>query len=158
SILKAGGVTHVDTNFGTNFFPRIDIFNSLTLALQRAPNAATDVGTSGAASDLAFDQQGVLHFVYYDQAAHTIKYATRSTQGRWSATKIIDNTGHDVGATLSLALDPTGKPSVAYYDATLGDLEYARFDGKQFKVSTLDSKNIVGQFPSLAFDSSGNPV
>ena len=158
SNLKAGGALHKETTFGTNFFSRIDLFNSLTLALQRAPNAATNVGTNGAASDLAFDSQGVLHFVYYDQVAHTIKYATRSTDRLWSATKTIDNTGHDVGAGLSLALDPLGKPSVAYYDATLGDLEYARFDGKQWKISTLDSKNIVGQFPSLGFDPNGNPI
>jgi hypothetical protein len=70
----------------------------------------------------------------------------------------LDNTGHDVGATLSLALDPTGKPSVAYYDATEGDLEYARFDGIQWKRSTLDYKNITGQFPSLAFQSNGHPI
>ncbi len=159
SNLQAGGALHKDTHFGTNFYSRIDLFNSLTLALQRAPNAATTVGTSGAASDLAFDKEGVLHYVYYDTAAHTIKYATRSsTGGLWSATRTIDDTGHDVGATLSLALDPLGKPSVAYYDATLGDLEYARFDGKQWKISTLDSKNTVGQFPSLAFDPAGNPI
>jgi subtilisin family serine protease len=158
SNLKAGGVLHKNTTFGTNFFPRIDLFNSLTLALQRKPNSGTDVGTSGANSDMAFDAQGVLHFVYYDQATHTIKYATRDTAGLWSATRTIDKTGNDVGATLSLALDPAGKPAVAYYNATSGDLDYAQYSGTKWKISTLDSKNIVGQFPSLAFDSNGNPI
>ena len=100
----------------------------------------------------------MLHFVYYDPTVHNIKYATRSTAGLWSATETIDKSGNDVGATLSLALDPTGKPSIAYYDNTEGDLEYARFDGIAWKRSTLDSLKTVGQFPSLAFQTNGQPI
>jgi hypothetical protein len=108
---------------------------------------------------MAFDSQGVLHFAYYDQVAHTIKYATRSAQGAWSATRTIDKTGNDVGGTLSLAIDPTDHPSIAYYDGTVGDLIYSRFDGVNWKHATLDSKNVVGQFPSLAFDpANGQPA
>ena len=40
----------------------------------------------------------------------------RSTSGFWSATKTIDTTGFDVGAHLSLALNPMGQPSIAYYE------------------------------------------
>ena len=155
SILRASGVRHDD---GTSFYSRIDLDNAITLALKRAPNPATDVGVGGVANDLAFDSQGVLHFAYYDSRVHTLKYATRNSEGVWSAAETLDNTGHDVGATMSLALDPTGKPSVAYYDATEGDLEYARFDGIAWKRSTLDSRNITGQFPSLAFQNNGHPI
>jgi hypothetical protein len=155
SILRASGVRHDD---GSNFYSRIDLDNALTLALKRSFNPATDVGVNAQSNDLAFDQQGVLHFVYYDPAVHNIKYATRSTSGLWSATETIDKSGNDVGATLSLALDPTGKPSIAYYDNTEGDLEYARFDGIAWKRSTLDSLKTVGQFPSLAFQTNGQPI
>src|SRR5207253_1566356 len=159
SILRDSGARHDDASFGFNTYSRVDVLHAITVALQRKPDPATDVGNNGAASDLAFDAQGVLHFAYYDQFAHTIKYATRSHEGVWSATRVIDTSGDDVGATLSLALDPTGKPSIAYYDATLADLEYARFDGVKWKRSTIDSKNTVGQFPSLAFDpANGQPV
>ena len=49
--------------------------------------------------------------------------------------------------------------SIAYYDDTVGDLIYSRFDGVNWKHATLDSKNVVGQFPSLAFDpANGQPV
>jgi subtilisin family serine protease len=116
SILRAGGATHVDTSFGPRqFYPRIDLENAIALAVRRAPDPASDVGAAGAStsSDLAYDPQGVLHFAYYDQNLRTIKYATRDTAGLWSATQVVDRGGDDVGATLSLALDPTGKPSIA---------------------------------------------
>ncbi len=159
SILRASGARKDDTSFGEfNSYSRIDLDNAITLAYQRAPNANSDVGTNGGNNDLAYDRDGVLHFVYYDQPHHTIKYATRNTDGAWSATRTLDTSGFDVGATLSLAVDPTGKPSVAYYDNTNGDLDYARFDGIAWKRSIIDSKNIAGQFPSLAFDDHGNPV
>ena len=51
-----------------------------------------------------------------------------------------------------------GKPGGDALRRRLPDLEYARFDGKAWKRSTVDSKNIAGQFPSLVFDTDGNPV
>jgi hypothetical protein len=160
SNFRGSGVRVNDNSFSDHLiFPRLDLLNSVTVAFQRAPDLNSDVGASGAfGTDLAFDKEGVLHFAYYNAATHNIRYATRSTTGFWSATRAIDTTGHDVGSGLSIALDPLGKPSIAYYDATLADLEYARFDGIKWRTSTIDSKNTVGQFPSLAFDSSGNPV
>lgn len=159
SILRGSGARKDDNSFSQfETYSRIDLDNAITLAFQRAPNPATDVGVNGANNDLAYDRDGVLHFVYYDQTLHTIKYGTRDTTGAWSATRTLDTSGFDVGATLSLALDPTGKPSLAYYDNTNGDLDYARFDGIAWKRSIIDSKNIAGQFPSLAFDDHGNPV
>jgi hypothetical protein len=70
----------------------------------------------------------------------------------------VDTTGHDVGAYLSLAIDEMGKPSLAYYDATVADLVYAHFDGNAWQRQTLDSGKTVGQFVSLAFDDAGEPV
>ena len=155
SILEASGVPIADSGLS---YPRIDLFNAITVAQQRKPDINSDVGVNGVANDMAYDKNGVLSFAYYDQAQHTLKYATRSTTGQWSATQIVDTSGNDVGATMSLAVNSLGQPSVAYYDATNGDLDYARFDGGVWKRSTLDTKNIVGQFPSLAFDSSNNPI
>ena len=157
SILRASGARKDDT--GNVFYSRLDLDNALTLALKRSFNPATDVGLNATgANDLAFDQYGVLHFAYYDPTVKNIKYATRSTSGLWSATETIDKSGNDVGATMSLAVDPTGKPSIAYYDAGEGDLEYARFDGVAWRRSTLDSLKTTGQFPSLAFQTNGHPI
>jgi hypothetical protein len=155
SILRASGVRKDE---GNTFYSRIDLDNALTLALKRSFNPATDVGLNAESNDLAFDKYGVLHFAYYDPTVKNIKYATRSTAGFWSATETIDKSGNDVGATMSLALDPTGKPSIAYYDNSEGDLEYARFDGIAWKRSTLDSLKTTGQFPSLAFQTNGHPI
>lgn len=158
SNLRASGVRKDDTSFGSKqSYARVDLDNAITLALQRKPNAGTDVGVNGEASDMAFDDQGVLHFVYYDKAIRNIKYATRNTSGAWSATRTIDITGNDVGAHLSMALDWLGKPSIAYYDNTEGDVEYARFNGASFSRSTLDSKNTTGQYCQIAFDNDDNP-
>ena len=156
SILRASGARKDDA--GNVFYSRLDLDNALTLALKRSFNPATDVGVNAQSNDLAFDQYGVLHFAYYDPAVRNIKYATRSTGGLWSATETIDKSGNDVGGTLSLAVDPTGKPSIAYYDASEGDLEYARFDGVAWRRSTLDSLKTTGQFPSLAFQTNGHPI
>ncbi|HYO07698.1 MAG TPA: S8 family serine peptidase [Tepidisphaeraceae bacterium] len=159
SVLRASGARKDDSSFGVRrSYSRIDLDNAITLAFQRGADLATNVGNLGAANDMAYDRDGVLHLAYYDPGIRNIRYATRSTAGLWSATRLIDTTGNDAGATLSLALDPTGKPAIAYYDATEGDSEYARFDGIAWKRSTIDAKNIAGQFPSLAFDNDGNPV
>jgi hypothetical protein len=107
---------------------------------------------------MAFDAQGVLHLAYYDAEARTIRYASRSTSGAWSLSQGVDGTGHDVGAYLSIAVDPLGKPAIAYYDATAGDLVYSHFDGARWQRQVLDSKKVVGQFPSLAFDADGDPA
>jgi hypothetical protein len=154
SILTASGVVKED---GGLKYSRLDIDNAILLAQRRfATNAA--LGDNDLTHDLAYDKFGVLHLTYYDNAAHTLRYATRNTSGEWSAISSIDTTGLDIGATHSLAIDSLGRPAVAYYDATNGDLGFARFDGRTWKKSTLDSKNIGGQFPSLAFDANDGGV
>jgi hypothetical protein len=75
---------------------------------------------------------------------------------------IVDNsTSTDVGSYCSIAIDPDDNyPAVAYYDnySSNQNLMYAKWDGSDWDDKTVvDSDGNVGEFCSLAFDSSGNP-
>lgn len=63
--------------------------------------------------------------------------------------------GRDVGRWCCLDLDPDGNPQVAYCNATLGDLQYARQDGGGWVTETVDAGGQVGGYASLAIDSAG---
>lgn len=63
----------------------------------------------------------------------------------------------DVGLYTSSAIDATGNQHIAYYDATLGDLKYALFDGATWTITTVDSEGDVGEFTSLKLSSTNRP-
>ncbi|MGC4031880.1 MAG: hypothetical protein QM754_09145 [Tepidisphaeraceae bacterium] len=54
-----------------------------------------------------------------------------------------------------MAVDTLGQPAIAYFDGTNGDLKYARSTGTSWDITTVDSKNSVGAYPSLVFDRNG---
>lgn len=163
SILRASGVAKFDAGPRTSnatrlIYSRLDVLNALNLTQARrggSPAVQASVGRFGNQNALAVDKQGVTHFVYYDVSARTMKYATRSSDGDWSATQEIDNTLPFQGYYLSLAVDTLGQPAVAYFDGTNGDLKYARYDGADWQLTTIDSKNSTGAYPSLVFDRNG---
>ena len=156
------GSSYTDTSAAggaTSFYQvtAVDAFgNESTPATANAfrPN----LGLNGNANDIVYDSAGVLHFAYYDTTTTNIKYASRSTDGNWSAVQIVDTSGDDVGGNLSLAVNSQNQPAVAYFDGTRGDLRYAILVNGTWNVQTVDYKNSVGLFPSLKFDSSDQPI
>jgi hypothetical protein len=128
-----------------------------TINPEPPPPPPVVVGTGGTFNDMKYDAGGNLHFVWYDAADKTLKYSVRDTGGTWAAVTTIDN-APDVGNFVSLALDSTGKPAVAYYDATNADLKYARFNGSSWDTQTVESTKKVGYYPSLQFTKSDQPV
>jgi hypothetical protein len=70
----------------------------------------------------------------------------------------------DVGLYSSLELDGCGRPVIAYWQRTFGDLRIARCDDPAcsviFKepVVALDVENFVGAYSALALDTEGRPV
>ncbi len=160
SILRASGdLLSESTTFLGNTtvdnYSKLDLKQAISLAGARVGRTDASLGKNAVVSDVAYDKDGVLHLAFYDARAKTLKYATRSTGGQWSAVQTIEKPGRDVGAYLSLAIDATGKPSIAYFDATNADLRYAHFDGEKWTSQKADSSKSVGQFPSLAFNQDG---
>lgn len=104
----------------------------------------------GAWPSMAFDGAGRLHVCYYGYPSHTLLHAVRNAPGSWSTTTI-DNSG-DVGRDPSLCTDQQGHLNVSYYDATHGDLKFARSadGGATWSVATVESGGNVGEYSSLA--------
>jgi hypothetical protein len=154
--------TFVDTNAPSNvtsFYQITAVDSSGNESTYTAVSALRPmIGKNGNASDMKYDSAGILHFTWYDSGTKTLKYAERDIDGTWANIQTIDTSGNDVGSYVSLALSSTGKPAVAYFDATNGDLRYAAFDGASWNVTTVDSKQSVGLYPSLVFDKVGRPT
>ncbi len=77
---------------------------------------------------------------------------------------VMDNDGwYTVGASSpfgeynSLKINSTEIPHISYYDAALGALGYAYWDGTQWQNETVDNDGDVGLYSSLAFNSSEVP-
>jgi len=166
SILRVSGGDNFDGDdeFGATTdltFAQLHIEHALELTQDRksGPLGATDrVAPAGNEAALAYDSDGILHFVFYDSAARTLKHAVRATDGGWSRPAVIDNSPVDLGNYSAMALDRMGRPAVAYFDSNAGDLKYARYDGDRWNVERIDFKGSVGLYPSLVFDAEGNPA
>ena len=80
----------------------------------------------------------------------------------WEITTV-DGDGTNVGRYVSMKLDPSGNPCVAYQDFTggaLGKLKYAKFNGSAWNITQVSNAsygNYLGHYSSLALDASGNP-
>jgi hypothetical protein len=69
----------------------------------------------------------------------------------------------DSGLGISLAIDASGKPVMAYYEGTNGALRLVRCNdtictNNDESISVVDSSGEVGHYPSLVLDGVGNPV
>ncbi|CAN5374418.1 hypothetical protein BH09PLA1_BH09PLA1_37860 [soil metagenome] len=148
---EVGRVSHIN-------FPRLDLYQAINLVNARKTSRTNTVGGNSAASDIAYDSEGILHLAYFDAQIDSIRYATRDVTGRWSRTQIVDTSDAQVGVQLSIAVDSTGKPGIAYFDNTNSDLKYAHFDGSSWIVETRDANKSVGQSPSLTYNRYGDPV
>jgi hypothetical protein len=158
SILMASGDNNRDgDNESGNttglLFSRLDISAALALTGKRV--GKYDSVPAGKLFDTALDSQGVLHMAYFDPVHGDLLYATRNTSGLWSDSTIVDSAGI-VGSQMSIAVDATGKPGIAYFDNTNTDLKFAGYDNGAWTATTLDSSKHVGTSPSLAYDIDGN--
>ncbi len=112
----------------------------------------------GLYTSIAVDANNRPNIAYYDAVNGDLKYASMLL-GQWQI-RTIDSNG-DVGSYAGLALDGS-TPSNAYfsyYDATNLDLKYAYWDAKNLAatLSTVDTKDNVGQYTSIAVTSGGAP-
>lgn len=166
SILTSSSILNFDGDTETEPYtrltiPRLDLLSALELTKARIDAPAPEqelFGQYGNGNTIAVDRFGITHFAYYDSLAQTMRYSTRSNAGVWSKLQTIDNSLPFQGYYLSMAVDKWGRPSVAYFDGTNGDLKYAHFDGVRWTTELIDVKNSVGLYPSIAFDRNELPV
>lgn len=136
-------------------FLRLDVNRAVGIAQLRkaAPlEQQVNVGNAGNENDLVYDSVGTLHFVYYDNTARTMKYATKSLNGKWSSPTTIDDAIPNVGTEFSLQLDSFGTPHLAYLDSPNGDLKFAKLIGATWMIEQLDTSGVTGLYPSMVID------
>ncbi len=78
-------------------------------------------------TSLAIDSRDVPHIAYCDVGNQSLKYATRSPSGAWSSRTVVQ--GENVLRMPFLALDPSGRPGIGYYDLTSHALKFAQGTG-----------------------------
>lgn len=164
SILRASGVPNLDGDDESGLttkltYSRLDVLGAISLTEARMAGTSTPaLGKFGNGNSIAVDRDGVTHFVYYDSAARTMKYATKNRAGDWSKTQIVDDALPFAGYYLSLAVNALGRPAIAYFEGSNGDLKYAEYDGVEWHTASVDVKNSTGLYPSLVFDRNNHPV
>ncbi len=166
---SAGEVGRLNTSLALDSSnrPRISYYDSTNDHLKYASwNGTTwdletvdSAGGVGQYSSLALDSSGNPRISYWDSTNGDLKYASWNGSS-WDIEKV-DETEY-VGTYTSLALDSSNSPRISYYDYTNtgeGDLKYASWNGttSTWDIVTVDSAGNVGEYTSLALDSSGNP-
>jgi hypothetical protein len=156
--LASGGIAKVQLN-NNGVTQEVDFARPVLKHLN-----STTAASNGTHNDIAFDASKQLHLAYYDPGTKDLMYAIRGTNGKWSIPQVV---AHGVSPTapgeyqyISLALNQQGVPSIAYYDAWNGDLDYAYFDTtmNSWQTQVVDAKGSTGLYPDLAFSRSNGPV
>ncbi|MDP2312344.1 MAG: hypothetical protein Q8P41_05520 [Pseudomonadota bacterium] len=96
-------------------------------------------GDSGKYASMAIGSDGVAWVLYQDTSNGVLKYATRDTAGVWTIGNADTGGGpnYDSGYWASVALDPSGNPVAAHYDAAKGALRVARWNGTAFTAAAV---------------------
>ncbi|HEY4179401.1 MAG TPA: hypothetical protein VGM90_21300 [Kofleriaceae bacterium] len=103
------------------------------------------------ATAFAVDSAGRPNIVGLD-SNHNVSWMHLDAAG-WHTVTIDTNLGN--GVQVSLALDATGTPLVAYYEPTNKRLRYAELRGATFHLEEVSTTSPAGVNPSIAVDASG---
>ncbi|MFH0791036.1 MAG: choice-of-anchor U domain-containing protein [Candidatus Omnitrophota bacterium] len=116
-------------------------------------SSCRDVGSPS----IAIDSNNKVHISYCDWGNYDLKYAT-NTSGSW-VTTTVDSGGYVYGPT-SIAIDSSNNAHISYAiygpDWESTDLKYATNASGSWITTTIDSGGYVGDYTSIAIDSSDN--
>lgn len=137
-------------------------------------SAAGHTFSGGNQLALQFDDSGTAWVAYYDSNAsykdlRVAKYVGSGGSGcatgvtSWTCTSV--DTPNDVGSYLSMAIDRSGAPWIAYYDATNTALRIAHYVGSggtgctasAWTCTAIVTANSSGTWSSIAIDRQGSP-
>lgn len=117
---------------------------------------STDGPAPNAPSSIALDGNNYPHIAYCNETQFALKYA-RWTGISWSTATVERNEGSYTLATgfyPSIGLDRNNNPHITYIDEQTSRLRYAKWTGKIWSISTVNSdQNINGP---MAFDDKGD--
>lgn len=99
-----------------------------------------DSGDRGRYASMAIASDGTVWVAYYDATNKALRYARRNADGSWQTGLAATGDGAhpDAGEWASLALDASGNPVVGYYDAGMGQLDIAHWNGSSFSTEVVD--------------------
>lgn len=117
----------------------------------------------GMYSSIALDANNEVHISYYDTQDYGGEWPGRLKYAHWNGItwtigEVVDQNSN-VGSYGSIAIKPTNQsPCISYLSEKYDNLKYAckRADGT-WKQETVDTTTGVGDYTSLAFNSSGIP-
>jgi hypothetical protein len=95
--------------------------------------------------------------VYVDQALVGGSVTAQAAAGGWTSSQPFSG---QIGPQLGFGINSKGLMALAYFDATANRLFYIESnDGSTWSApAAVDNDGLTGQYPSLAFDPSGNPA
>ncbi|MDO8269232.1 MAG: hypothetical protein Q7T54_01010 [Candidatus Levybacteria bacterium] len=132
---------------------------------------------TGEYSSIAIDGSGKAWIGYFANGTGQLRVAKYVGSGGtgctlstvWTCTTVDDPASNSVGSHVSIAIDKSGNPWIAYSDSSAAGLKVAQYVGSggsgcgsgsaEWTCITVDdhATDNIGQYTSLAFDSSGNP-
>jgi len=134
------------------------VYSVLTIDVSRGGGWYNRVAMTpaGLAAVLHFST-GAMPGVYLNRAATLGNLGDQEADGGWSSELIFSG---QVGPQLGFGINAQGVFGVAYFDATSLLLAYVESpDGSTWtEPLTVDAYGLTGQYPSLAFDSNGEPA
>jgi len=170
------GVSHnyVSTAIGTDGFPVISYQRSSDLYVAKCGNAACSSGNTLTAVDttddvgqytsIAIGTDGFPVISYYDvtnTALKLVKCGNAACSSGNTITSVV-STANDDGSFSSIAIGTDGLAIIAYYDATVGDLETLKCGNATCSSgntnSQVDSTDDVGKYTSIKIGADGLPV
>ncbi len=149
--LDAAGNAHISYFDSSNLDLKYASWTGTTWNIETV-DAEGDVGRF---SDLRLDSHGYPRITYIDFQPRNLKYAAWDGT-RWNIETI--DAASTANAT-ALALDASGKPRIAYYDAgSTNDLKYAAWDGTHWGIETIVSAGDVGYAPAITVNAAGTHI
>src|SRR4030095_135274 len=91
------------------------------------------------------------------RSPYGLRYFTRNG-ATWTSELVDSQASGSTGLAPSVAVDASGIPHISYFDQANIDLKYARKNGANWSVETVDATGNTGNFSEIMIQPSGQPA